>query len=81
MEVAKFREYVSRLQKVQIAVNELLIKRGPGAGEQTFFESADTRDPIEKCLAEAEKLVNEGKVMAAMQKQAECEKLIGRSTP
>ena len=56
MEVAKFREYVSRLQKVQIAVNELLIKRGPGAGEQTFFESADTRDPIEKCLAEAEKL-------------------------
>lgn len=81
----KFEEQIARLQKVQKAISELLLKRGPPALTANILSVAqdgtDEPDPIEKCLNEAEKLVSEGKVMAAIEKQAECEKLIGRSQP
>ena len=83
---SKFVEYISRLQNVQKAIREMLLKKGPPVVAANIFsqgdqDAPDKPDPIERCLKEAEKLVNEGKVMAAIEKQNECEKLIANSQP
>ncbi len=68
-----FSDQISRLMKVQKAINEFLLKKGPPA---VAPRTTEAEDPIEKCLKEAEKLVREGKIFSAIEKQNQCEKLI-----
>jgi len=84
-EVGKFPQQIQRLKRVHNAICDLLLSKGTPT-IRTLARSADDADadppdPIEKCLSEAEKLVREGKVMAAMEKENQCIKLIADSQP
>lgn len=81
----KFSQQVQRLRSVHNSICDLLLSKGAPV-VRTLARNADDADtdppdPIEKCLSEAEKLVREGKVMAAMEKENQCIKLIADSQP
>lgn len=77
----KSREYKSRLQKIKVSINEMLLRKGPPTGDPTFFEVANVADPIEICLKDAEQLVADGKALEAIEKRNQCETLISGSAP
>jgi hypothetical protein len=81
-EAAKFRRALVRLRKLQAAIHRSLLARIPTTTGKATIE-VDAKSDVDKALehcAKAEKLVNEGKVMAAMKEQAICERLLGQAS-
>lgn len=80
MNAVTYQGHISRLHQLQANINQALAQRGPF--DDGFEMSANTEkepttpDPIEKCLGEAEALLAEGRVMAAIEKENECLRLI-----